>query len=704
MSRSLIARAVVVVLLLGPVLPAAIPAALAQEETEALERDLVRYPARFFERFRPVTALDMVNQVPGFRLEEDTGDVRGFASSGGNVLIDDRRPSTKRDSLTDILSRIPAATVLRIELIRGQVRNIDLRGQSEVVNLVLREGIPAIVQWRLAGRKTFGFGPVSPDGSISVADTLKGVDVSAGLNARQAAIGRQGIETILAAAGEPVESRFEERNNRNKFYSASLNASAWAGETFWQVNTNLRYEDRRSVTDSERTDDSTGARTDVFFEDIEDTPSFETGLDLERQLSADWRAKGILLSGGANADFTSAQIETEADGARTLERVATGELDSREIIARLEFDFTRFANHQLQFNLERAVNVLDSNLTQTDDTGDGPVVIDIPGADSRVEEVRWDFLAEDTWLLGRYELNFGIGAEASTIRQTGDAVLERDFFFLKPQFVLTYSAANADLTRVRLAREVAQLDLEDFVSATEFLDDDIALGNPNIEPDSTWKLELTQEKRLGTSGVVKLTAFHHWISDVLDLLPLSESFEAPGNIGDGRRWGLLFESTLPLDRIGLANAKLDAKIRWQDSSVADPVTGEDRVLSVGNISGGPVVFDIENEYAVILDFRQDFRAARAAWGFSLWERGRQLQFKVNELEVYDEGAEFRVFVETTRWRGIRVRLDAENLLDFADERRRLIYAGLRGTTPVETRQFRDRSRGRRLELSFSGSF
>ncbi len=251
---------------------------------------------------------------------------------------------------------------------------------------------------------------------------------------------------------------------------------------------------------------------------------------------------------------------------------------------------------------------------------------------------------------------------------------------------------------------MAQLDLEDFVSATVFLDDDLALGNPNIEPESTWKLELTQEKRLGTEGVIKLTAFYHWISDVLDLLPLSSSFEAPGNIGDGRRWGVLWESTLPLGWMGLENAKLDTKIRWQDSSVTDPVTGEDRVLSVGRISGGPIVFDVENEYAVFIDYRQDFRDARVAWGFSVWERGEQLQFKVNEFEAYDEGTEFRAFIETTRWGNLKVRLDAENIVDFTDERERWIFADLRDQSPLETRQFRDRTRGRRLELSVSGSF
>ena len=48
----------------------------------------------FFARFAPVTALDMVRQLPGFRIDEGE-DLRGFGATAGNVLIDGRRTSSK---------------------------------------------------------------------------------------------------------------------------------------------------------------------------------------------------------------------------------------------------------------------------------------------------------------------------------------------------------------------------------------------------------------------------------------------------------------------------------------------------------------------------------------------------------------------------------------------------------------------------------
>src|ERR1700761_4089463 len=66
------------------------------------------YPPSFFASFRPNTALDMVNDLPGFTLDTGGG-VRGFGGAAGNVLIDGDRPATKNDSLDQFLQRIPAS-------------------------------------------------------------------------------------------------------------------------------------------------------------------------------------------------------------------------------------------------------------------------------------------------------------------------------------------------------------------------------------------------------------------------------------------------------------------------------------------------------------------------------------------------------------------------------------------------------------------
>ena len=85
------------------------------------------FPPAFFASAQPNTAFDMVLLLPGFSF--DRGDtVRGFGGAAGNVLIDGARPASKTDALDEVLKRIPAKSVERIEVIRGGAPGIDMQG------------------------------------------------------------------------------------------------------------------------------------------------------------------------------------------------------------------------------------------------------------------------------------------------------------------------------------------------------------------------------------------------------------------------------------------------------------------------------------------------------------------------------------------------------------------------------------------------
>lgn len=671
----------------------------------AVDGPVVSYSAAFFDRYQPNTALDMVNQVPGFQLD-DGDDERGLGGAAGNLLINDRHPSAKQDTPSQILQRIPAARVERIELIRGQVREIDLRGRSVVANLVMVEDVQAEARWDLNVRKNFKYSALAPSGSISVSSAWRGIDYNTGISVRRSAYGDPGSEDVFDGAGVLTELRNDDHYGEGYNANANLNASALLGDTLVQLNSAFGWEERDELLQTTEFPQPSGSPSnEEIISAGRDNFRYELGVDAERNLRPNLLGRGILLFSRQDKNPFTSQRNFDTARNQTLFRQADTETDSTESIARVELDWVGMPNHEIQTNLEGARNVLDSGLVQIVDTGSGPEIVAVPGANSRVEEVRWDILISDTWTLGDFELDYGLGAETSTISQSGDAELKRSFFFAKPHAVLSYSATEQRQTRLRLAREVSQLDFSDFVSATVFEDDDLALGNPDLRPETTWIAELSEERRFGSLGVMKLTAFHHWISDVEDLLPLSPTFEAPGNIGDGRRWGIELEGTLPLEAIGLVGGRLDIKARWQDSSVTDPVTGADRVLSA-NASGhqGEVQFRGETQYSLFADFRQDFEAARISWGWDLAHRTERPLFKVNELDIFNEGMEINAFVETTRWFGLKMSITGQNLTDHSQDRDRTVYAGERSLSPVAFREVRDLRNGTRVFLSVSGTF
>src|SRR5437773_11853333 len=87
------------------------------------------YPASYFALAKPNTAFDMIARLPGFTFDPGQS-VRGFGGAAGNVLIDGERPATKADTLDNILKRIPAASVLRIDLIRGSAPGVDMQART----------------------------------------------------------------------------------------------------------------------------------------------------------------------------------------------------------------------------------------------------------------------------------------------------------------------------------------------------------------------------------------------------------------------------------------------------------------------------------------------------------------------------------------------------------------------------------------------
>ncbi|MGZ9113097.1 MAG: TonB-dependent receptor, partial [Brevundimonas sp.] len=106
-------------------------------QVDATQQGVLIFEPAFFADARPDTALDMISRLPGFGLDTGDSGTRGLAGTAGNVLIDGVRPSTKSDSLDQILRRISAAGVARVELIRGGAPGIDMQGRSVIANVVL---------------------------------------------------------------------------------------------------------------------------------------------------------------------------------------------------------------------------------------------------------------------------------------------------------------------------------------------------------------------------------------------------------------------------------------------------------------------------------------------------------------------------------------------------------------------------------------
>src|SRR5205085_1655130 len=145
------------------------PAASAQPVASAATSRTTVYQAAYFAQFAPRTALDIAKRVPGFTLDlgatqtnQGQVDVRGFAGTAGNVVINGARPSSKAETLDVTLARIPAQQVLRVEVGPGDLFGSDYAGKSQVLNIIMsaQGGIDANVT---ASAKRWSTGYVTTD-------------------------------------------------------------------------------------------------------------------------------------------------------------------------------------------------------------------------------------------------------------------------------------------------------------------------------------------------------------------------------------------------------------------------------------------------------------------------------------------------------------------------------------------------------------
>lgn len=652
-------------------------------------QETVVYPRSFFDMYSPVNALDMVNQLPGFRLIEGGGS-RGFGGNAGNVLIDGERPSSKQDRLSQLLSRIPAAQVEQVELVRGDTGSLTAGGQSVVANVILRDEGRALWTWNAQIEQDLDSGGPEPGGSVSMAARRGNTRYAAGLEARHFFFGNVADER-LEVGGVLAELRDDVEQTQGDDFAANFNSETDWGTTVARFNGKIEHQTFGFFERSERTPQSVDETPFVVHRDTDrQEDEIELSGDLQWQATSQTDVKTILVLNREWEDRVSGR-RRESDDMLVRRQRADRNTREAETIARVEVDWTGWEDHYLEFDLETALNVLDNQLDLAVDEGGGFNPVAVPGSDSRVEEWRSDVQFSDSWQINDWTVEPSLGAEVSRISQSGPGGRERSFFFVKPSLGLIHAPVSERQTRINLRRSVAQLDFSDFVSATNFGDDEINLGNPSLKPQNTWIAEVAHERRFGEVGVATAKVFFNHVSDLQDRLPINGE-DVPGNIGDGQRWGMELETTLPMDPIGLNDARLDMDLRWQDSSVEDPVTSRDRPFSG------------ESKFRIQTELRQDVLAAQTAWGLKVFYRDATTRYELDELDIRQDGVDLTFFIETTRFLSTKMRLVAQNLLDRRFERDRRVFERSRMDAEPAFRQVRDFRRGRSLVLSLSGSF
>lgn len=629
------------------------------------------YLADVFAAAAPASARDMLDRMPGFSLVQPDADVRGYSGAQGNVLIDGARPASKREDVSELLRRIPAEAVERIELIRGGAGGVDMGGYAVLANVVRKHVVEAEGEVQFGGLASTD-GWAAPSGQAHYVRRWDGRVLELTARLEPEFDDDSGKGSIWRETAGGVETKRRQEVTRKTQHDAEV-AATWlqplAGGQF-NATAAVRGEGARADTVLKAL---SGAAELEIIDEREDFTELELGARYQGALGAATTAEA-LASQRLGRLIAYERSERGGETESFDETTRTG-----ESIARIDLTHRRSNQLSLSAGLEGAFNFLESEARLTEHRA--PVFL--PGSDVRIEERRVEGALSAIWTPVKGTIvEAGLRVEGSTIIQTGDSPLERDFIYAKPRAALTWDMNAKDQLRLAVSREVGQLDFAQFVASASLSTGVVAVGNASLEPDKSWRFSAAWERSYWRDASLTLTWTHDEISDVVDrvLIVIGEDvFDAPGNIGDGRRDSLAVDLNTPLDRLGIQGGRLRTTLLWRTSRVTDPVTGQTRGISEEKPVSGEIAFT------------QALPQWRASWGVTADHIAeRKTRYRFDDVRRRSEDLGWTIFAERRigdRW---RLRAEATDLFgrDFHETRDK--YDGPRATGDLKEVERRER--------------
>lgn len=642
---------------------------------------VVAHDADFFAAARPMNALDMINRLPGFTLDDGAA-LRGYDGAAGNVLVNGKRASSKTDSLEDVLQRIPASAVLRIDLIRGGAPGIDMQGRAVVANLILK------AQARIGGaivlrQKAIDDGRKAPGVRLDLfgGDEALGWELSTSADRRDNNGLGEGERRRRDALTGTVERGEQRSRGMGDLYAVTgvVKGRMFGGEA--RANARVFQENYEG---SEAYDQSGPAGGRERFKEDVDRQQAELGARFERRLGR-LDLEAVALHQQKSEDQLSNFVGQQ--GRRDL---FTLNRDTRESLARVHIK-RNVGGLRLEMGGEGARNTLESRTRLQQGTD----AIKLPAANVRVTEARGEGMISAFYARPRLNLEAALRYERSRVRSAGDVGLEKTLGFWKPRLSATWNARQDLQFRARLERSVGQLNFDDLVSSTNLNAGAVSAGNPDLDPERAWIAEGALEWRFWGRGVATLTASHASLKDVIDRAPISGGavlFDGPANIGEGRRDVVSLDLSVPLDRLGISQAQLRASVSRRLSEVTDPTTGEARPIS----GLRPIEWS--------LNYTQDIPGKNLSVGVDIWSAWRETYYRFNQVDDRKILAWVQPFAEWKPSARLSLRAEIGNLTGRAFKVSRKFYSGRRGVAPLTVTEDRHPSYARTFQLSLRRTF
>lgn len=679
---------------------------IAYRDRTADTAPVLVYDTDYFQRFEPLTVGDALKRVPSVTflsdvLESDGVRLRGLDPAYTQILINGEEVPGAGSSSGAIgngadtaffVDRIPAELISKVEIVRSASANRSGDAMAGALNIVLKDGYALEGGYVRLGALAFDDGRVRESvgavwgGQIGEGRLLLGASVQGRHNPKR--------KTSLRYddVGEDLNNSEVQRDTRDGTdYSANFSWQSPVGE-----NGEFTLDGFYVKTERYQDEDSIEYRDGVeALGNIDVVNSNDVDIDQE-SFSLNGGYKVEMLGGKTNfklgyASFKDDTFEFEnemeysrdaivyPEADRFTRDLAPFAIDDNEVKAKIDHE-RMLGDLEFQGGVQFKQKERDTTL------GDGRFRVNIPAnrqigdssgagvpgytdpaiayTSSNIKRTNIDPYALVRGDSGAFSWEAGIRVENMTLEVDG---AETDQTTVLPSAHFAWEVSDAGRIRGSVARTIRNAPFEFLFAGVreEELGSNDFQGNPDLEPETAWGLDIGYEHQLGKSGIAGVNFFYRDVKDLIEIYNTG----APGsaddppddlayifgvrNTGDGKVYGVEFDLSSDLSAIGLPDTGVFANYSWLDSDVDDEF--------------GSRRFNSQSEYVYNFGFIHDISTWDAAFGATYRKQGDAESRVVGEEVVTSYGADLEIFVEKSFGDNFTVRFVGSNLLDSEKE-------------------------------------
>ncbi len=657
------------------------------------------YDLEFFQAFEPVTVGDMLKRVPSVAflsdvLEYDGVRLRGLDPGYTQILINGKRVPGAGFDRSFFVDRIPAELVDRIEIVRSSSADRSGDAIAGALNIVLRDGYSLEGGYLRAGAALYPDDEIEPTlGAVWGGEALGG-QLLLGASTQGRRNPKLKYSQRFDEPGGTLDNTEVQTDTRSgDDYSLNLDYSADVGPGKLGLNAFFVRTDR--LQDEDSLEFADGVQTPANLVSVNDndldirTDNYQVGAEYE------WQAAGgetRIRLGYAGIDDEQFELEDEIEYLRDANPFPeadryTGDrtyLDIRDRELSGEVRHTRaLGNSELRFGVEATRKDRDTSITTDRNRitipnaptpspaipGTFGPFLPLDGGLNTIEETRIEPFVKLSGSAGAIEWETGLRYQQTDVEindftvAPADARATNRYGEFLPSAHLRWNLDDSQRVTASVARTMRRPGFDQLSPAlvlAELGDNDL-LGNPDLEPETAWGLDLGWERRLGSRGVVGVNAFYRDITNLIEIANTGvEGDEGPGtfvlqprNTGDGQVWGVELDLSTPLTALGLENTGVFFNYSWLDSEIEDAF--------------GTRKFNSQSDDVFNAGFIQQLPALAASFGASYRKQGEAYSRIVGEEIVTSYGGDLEVFVEKRFGEQWTLRLTGSNLLDSSKD-------------------------------------